>query len=444
MSAIDWPIWPVSIAVQLTVAVLLLGSRLAPRNAFGRRLCAVLATTACVALIPSATGLIDTLDSTSRYLEQFFVFCGVLALLVLAVRLLFDANTWAALFCATTAYTMQNLASSAEQLARMVLLGRAQDLDFAGGQLFSLATMVLSYSLCYLGFIRKIDRSALERMRSRTMIGVYVVVAFAVIGFDLVVKSACNEGLTLGTSVLLRVAHVLACVFVLVSEYEILYVQQLRVEKATTERLLAERGRQYELARGNIEAINVKCHDIKHQIRSLRDGGAVVDAAVLDELSRKVDVYDSVVKSGNDALDTILTEKSLVCQQRHITLSCIADGSAVGFMGSVDLYSLFGNALDNAIEASSSIENPERRSISLIVQRIGDMASIHVENLFDGELRLGEDGLPLTSKGDLINHGFGMRSMRQIVESYGGTFATRVDGDAFMLDALIPLPQENS
>lgn len=128
MNTIGWPIWPVSIAVQLTVAVLLLGSRLTPRNAFGRRLCAVLATTACVALIPSATGLIDTLDSTSRYLEQFFVFCGVLALLVLAVRLLFDANTWAALFCATTAYTMQNLASSAEQLARMVLLGRAQDL----------------------------------------------------------------------------------------------------------------------------------------------------------------------------------------------------------------------------------------------------------------------------------------------------------------------------
>lgn len=93
MNTIDWPIWPVSIAVQLTMAVLLLGSRLAPRNAFGRRLCAVLVTTACVALIPSTTGLIDTLDSTSRYLEQFFVFCGVLALLVLAVRLLFDANT---------------------------------------------------------------------------------------------------------------------------------------------------------------------------------------------------------------------------------------------------------------------------------------------------------------------------------------------------------------
>ena len=438
MSTIGWPIWPVSIAVQLTVAVLLLGSRLTPRNAFGRRLCAVLATTACVALIPSATGLIDTLDSTSRYLEQFFVFCGVLALLVLAVRLLFDANTWAALFCATTAYTMQNLASSAEQLARMVLLGRAQDLDFAGGQLFSLATMVLSYSLCYLGFIRKIDRSALERMRSRTMIGVYVVVAFAVIGFDLVVKSACNEGLTLGTSVLLRVAHVLACVFVLVSEYEILYVQQLRVEKATTERLLAERGRQYELARGNIEAINVKCHDIKHQIRTLSSGGRVADPTALADLAHEVAIYDSSLRTGNEALDTILTEKGLICERRGITLSCIVDGSSLSFVAPSDLYAFFGNALDNAIEAVSAFEGLERRTVSLVVKRRGSMVTIHEENYCANQLRF-LDGTPQTTKPDAANHGFGVRSMRLIAEKYDGSLTVSCEQGIFRLDAVIPV-----
>ena len=270
------------------------------------------------------------------------------------------------------------------------------------------------------------------------MIGVYVVVAFAVIGFDLVVKSACNEGLTLGTSVLLRVAHVLACVFVLVSEYEILYVQQLRVEKATTERLLAERGRQYELARGNIEAINVKCHDIKHQIRTLSSGGRVADPTALADLAHEVAIYDSSLRTGNEALDTILTEKGLICERRGITLSCIVDGSSLSFVAPSDLYAFFGNALDNAIEAVSAFEGLERRTVSLVVKRRGSMVTIHEENYCANQLRF-LDGTPQTTKPDAANHGFGVRSMRLIAEKYDGSLTVSCEQGIFRLDAVIPV-----
>lgn len=74
------------------------------------------------------------------------------------------------------------------------------------------------------------------------------------------------------------------------------------------------------------------------------------------------------------------------------------------------------------------------------MRRAGDMVSIHVENYFGGEVRFGEDGLPLTSKGDRFNHGFGTRSMFHIVAGYDGTLSARAQDDIFHLNALIPIP----
>ena len=432
--------------IKLFIAMWMISRTLPHRKHFAMRLAIA---GACVAGLVASVSLLGfsvfpTLTDDPSFVAAILTFVAVLAIVVLIQRFLFASPIWTSVFCCSTAYLIENLSSAVERLVSFILFNSILPPGASGGILRYWAATVIVYALAYLLFVRRLERRGLLAINDHVMVLSAALVIVVNMVLDLIVKDMASLGIPSRYELGLDVIYVIICVYLLYSSFEIVYNRRLLVDVATAEHLRSTEARQYKMSRENIEAINIKCHDIKHQIRSLRDGGAVVDAAVLDELSRKVDVYDSVVKSGNDALDTILTEKSLVCQQRHITLSCIADGSAVGFMGSVDLYSLFGNALDNAIEASSSIENPERRSISLIVQRIGDMASIHVENLFDGELRLGEDGLPLTSKGDLINHGFGMRSMRQIVESYGGTFATRVDGDAFMLDALIPLPQENS
>ena len=183
-----------------------------------------------------------------------------------------------------------------------------------------------------------------------------------------------------------------------------------------------------------------KAHDLRHQIHTLAGGEKGVDSRVLADLSHEVDIYDSVVKSGNDALDTILTEKSLYCESRGITLGCIVDGASLNFMPAADLYSLFGNALENAIEAVERLDDPERRSVGLTVKRAGDMVSIHVENYFDGKVEFGSEGLPLSRKGDSLNHGYGVRSMRMIVEAAGGSLTTRATGDVFDLDVLLPVP----
>ena len=419
--------------------------RLERRDDFGRRAGAFVAATLVATAFAGAAGagVSDDPAAVLPYLAQLALFSALLALMVGAVRWLFDCSVWTALFCATAGYTMQNLASSLTELAWLAMGASAVAAPGAGTHLMRFALnaccVLLVYVPFYLLVVRHISCEGLERVNDPALLAVMVVVMLGVIGFDLVIKSLTDHGLPLGYVVLLRLVHAIMCGLTYALAYELLVSRHLRAERAAAERVLAERERQYERSRENIEAINIKCHDIRHQIRRLAQGGAAVDPAVLDDIAREVDVYDSAVRTGNDALDTILTEKGLACRTAGITLSCIADGRALGFMSAADTYALFGNALDNAIEAVAPLPE-DRRSISLVVRRVAGVVSIHVENPCSTAPALRADGLPETTKGDRANHGFGVRSMQLTVERYGGTLSTLAEDGRFHVNAIIPLP----
>lgn len=120
----------------------------------------------------------------------------------------------------------------------------------------------------------------------------------------------------------------------------------------------------------------------------------------------------------------------------NIQISCIADGTLLNFMAPADIYSLFGNALDNAIESVAELE-PAKRTVGLFIKSVQNMISIHIENYFEGE-RVLVNGLPKTTKGDEEYHGYGMLSMRAITEKYNGTLAVEITDNIFSLNILFP------
>lgn len=139
-------------------------------------------------------------------------------------------------------------------------------------------------------------------------------------------------------------------------------------------------------------------------------------------------------------LDTILTSKSLYCQQHGITLTCVADGAALDFMDTMDLCSLFGNALDNAIESVEKLPDSEQRLIHLVVTRKKNFVWIRVENTYDGAFRA--DGtLPKTTKTDARYHGYGLKSIYDTAEKYGGTAEISTQEKRFTLKVLLPVQQ---
>ena len=191
---------------------------------------------------------------------------------------------------------------------------------------------------------------------------------------------------------------------------------------------------QYRASKENVELINIKCHDMKHQISMLGDR---IDPAALKEIKDVIAIYDESIKTGNEVLDVFLAEKSLLCKKENIRLECDADGKSLEFMNPPDLYSLFGNALDNSIDAVRKLEDDDR-AVEVSVKRRMNMVAIHIENRYSGELRF--DGeLPVTTKNDDKYHGYGMRSIRMIVDKYHGNMSIFASDGTFALDIILPL-----
>lgn len=353
-----------------------------------------------------------------------------------AVLLVWRVSPWQALFCCTAGYIAQNLISGTSNLIdTLVCAASWPELPWSSTLLVG---CLLVYPLYLWLFVRLVRRHNLADISEPQIILVALAVVATVIGLDVVVKSLGASTLGLEAYLMARLAHGVLCGFTLFSEQKILAARQLANEREVERRMAAERERQYQLSRKNIDAINVKCHDIKHQIRSLADGGRVADGRALEDLASEIAIYDSAVKTENPALDVILTEKGLVCSGEKITLAVIADGRALECLEPQEIYSLFGNALDNAIEAVRGIEEPERRLISLNVRRSGTMCVINVENSCDAAPAF-RDGVPVTTKADAGSHGFGTRSMRGIVERHGGVISFGCEDGIFHVDALLPV-----
>ena len=429
---------------KLALAVWLF-SRTLPQKPNARlRAGIVLASAAGVAAASMALGfsVFPTLTDNASLLIGIATFVAELALAVVAQRAVYECPLWTSVFCCSMAYSLENLSSAVERTIGVAWPLSTYPTPLIQGSIRYWVFSLLVFAAVYPLFIKRIEKNGLLLIDDPVVVVVAALVIVINMMLDLVVKDIIvpDLGVPEYDTTMLNAIYLLLCVYIMYSVFEIVYNRRLQMNMAAIERLRATEARQYQMSRENIEAINIKCHDLKHQIRALASGGASVDGRVLDEISREVGVYDSVVKSGNDALDTILTEKSLYCEKHGITLSCIADGRALDFVGPTDLYSFFGNALDNAIEAVERLDDSERRSIGLVVRRTGDMVSVHVENYFDGQVSFGGEGLPLTRKGDEANHGFGTRSMRMIAEGLGGSLACKVQGDVFHLDALLPVP----
>ncbi len=221
------------------------------------------------------------------------------------------------------------------------------------------------------------------------------------------------------------------CIILLVVQIQQKREVALQASVVAERRLREKMKEQYALSKENIDIINRKCHDLKHQISLLREMADTAEKEeILRSLEESVDIYDTSLQTENEALNVVLREKGLLCQENGIQWTCMVDGSLLDFMKTVDLYTLFGNALDNAIEACSKLKDPEKKIISVSLLRRAGLVTVEIENYFDGDLRTEEDRL-LTTKEDEHSHGYGVESMRRTVEGYGGRFSYEAKDHVF-------------
>jgi hypothetical protein len=215
---------------------------------------------------------------------------------------------------------------------------------------------------------------------------------------------------------------------------------QANREAQAIDQLFRQQYEQYRQSQESIEIIKQKCHDLKHQIAVIRsESDSRKREEYLQQVESGMDSFAAEHHTGHPVLDTILTGKQLYCLKNHIRLYAVADGEKLDFIETMDLCSIFGNALDNAIESVERIPEEEKRLIRLAVYTKNSFLMIRVCNYFETPLQKeGEDYV--TTKADKDSHGYGIKSIRQVAEKYHGTVVISTENSWFYLKILIPLP----
>ncbi|MBQ9188326.1 MAG: GHKL domain-containing protein, partial [Clostridia bacterium] len=360
--------------------------------------------------------------------------------------LCFDFRLIELVFIGIIGYVIQHLA---EKVAVVGLL-MISFLIYTFGEISTEAAMYLYYVLspiltiatcmiCYFAIAKRFNRVYLNKIHHWHIILFSVTVILVVYVLSSAISLLSLEGFL--APILVHSAFILFSILFLVLLISLFFNVKLMTEGEQVEQILAMERRQHEISRSNIALINRKCHDLKHQINYLRqiESKEERDQSIA-KMEKAISIYESMMKTGNDSLDVILTEKSLVCETHGIRLACILDGKQISFMKASDICSLFGNILDNAIEAVNKVADQEKRLITLNLFEQKNMIFLQEENYFEGKLTW-KDGLPLTTSEDNGFHGFGMSSIRYITQSYHGTMVLDINDNMFSLNIVFPAKQ---
>ena len=369
----------------------------------------------------------------------------VFALFAVMILACWRVNARQALFYFTMAGTMQHFVYRGARLSSvwMHLLWE----DAAWIDTYVYAAMQLPFLLVgYWCFARPLVRRPTSALAGRSVFALLAGMTLCVSVFTNLFNALALPEAGSAAFTIFSAFDLVTCIFMMALANELVVNQVAKADGEVLRGLLRQQERQLAASKETIDLINVKTHDLKRQIALL---GPRMSDEQKGELSSLVDIYDASVRTGNEALDVLLAQKSMQCEQRGVRFDRMVDGRLLAFMNPVDLYSLFGNAIDNALEAVDRLPEavvadtaagaaPVERYIAVRVHESKDMAMIRVENPFSGDVAF-RDGLPVTTKDDERYHGFGTRSIRMIADRYDGTMSIVARGGVFRLTVILPL-----
>lgn len=387
-----------------------------------------------------------------RYYQDYLIFYAAFTLTyffifscwVFFLRILYRDSSVSVLFCGILSYVCAYIENN---VATMLDVGfdlyyfvdggneRAAFWYYAVHVIVSLAIYLPMYFFYY----RKRNRAVV--VPKGTEINLCFALTVFVLFFMSFVRDWCFSSFSESSvvEIVFRSFSVACGVFILFLYSGILTKHYFCTEVEVVRSLWEKDRSQYALLKENVEIINLKCHDLRKRIDLLESRRESASEREIQTLREAINVYDSRCFTGNSALDAILTEYMLICEKKGILFTCTADGAPFAFLDESDLFSFFSNAITNAIEATEQLSEAEKRVISLVAEQRGGFLSVVIENYFDGDLMM-QDGLPRTKKADLSSHGFGVKSMKNLAERYGGTIDFLREGDLFILTALFPVP----
>lgn len=186
-------------------------------------------------------------------------------------------------------------------------------------------------------------------------------------------------------------------------------------------------------------------HDMKNHLLAIQSmaGDKKELNDYLGELLPQLDDYGNRLNTGSAIIDALLGDKRERAAGVDVRLHVQLDLTPLSFMNNAELVSIFGNAVDNAVEAARECSDPNERCVYIKGRRVHDMFFLSFENHYAGE-RSRQAGRFRTGKADRELHGIGLGSIEKAVRKYSGEVHAEHDNEKrfFTLNIMLPLPEE--
>lgn len=339
---------------------------------------------------------------------------------------------YTALFIASSGYIAQDMAGYLKSFVRVAPVIDKLSQDPYGVLAIDIFIFGLVYSVLYFAF-RSFTQNTEENYDNKEKGAFSFVVLVYCIGMARLTMD--NAGRNNKAMIAECLYQFLCDIFILLLQFGVMERKRLENGVVAMKELVHQQYEQLQNSKESMDLVNEKYHDLK---RLLDNFDGQFSQGQIDKLRNKISEYDNFVDTGNDILDVVLAERAGMCKQKGIVFTTLVNGTKIGFMEEIEIYSLFGNILSNAFEAACEL--PEgKRFISLNIKEEDGIVSIHSENPYVGKIII-KDNLPRTQKDSNFN-GFGMKSIERVVDKYNGTMAVKTDDGLFVLDIILFRPE---
>lgn len=379
-------------------------------------------------LIPYINSVTSIIFSILFFFIAFFGLIG-------SLMACFKVNIQAAMFLGTAGYAMQHFTYKLIQIViGSIEKGIPSFVDNNYGIYGIYASFVIiSLPIFYNMFGKKIHNNETLIIKDSRLLIISIILIICTVILNLIYESFVKvSNLTL--FIVGCLFDMVCCFLTLFIEFEMLKSKEISEAYIQMKTIWESEKKQLEISKENMDYMKILAHDLKHE---LNESTLLISKDKVDELDHRIAAFGNSIKTGNDILDLVIAERTLIVQKENINLSIIADGSVLSNMKQSDCYSLFMNIMDNAIDAVKELPK-DQREISLAVRESMGMILIHEVNPFKGTLNF-KDGLPQTTKRDSMYHGFGTKSIKGIVDSYSGDCEISIkDNNIYVLNILLP------
>lgn len=379
-------------------------------------------------LIPYINSVTSIIFSILFFFIAFFGLIG-------SLMACFKVNIQAAMFLGTAGYAMQHFTYKLIQ----IIIGSIEkgipsfvDNNYGIYGIYA-SFVIISLPIFYNMFGKKIHKNETLIIEDSRLLIISIILIICTAILNLIYESFVKvSNLTL--FIVGCLFDMVCCFLTLFIEFEMLKSKEISEAYIQMKTIWESEKKQLEISKENMDYMKILAHDLKHE---LNESTLLISKDKVDELNRRIAAFGNSIKTGNDILDLVIAERTLIVQKENINLSIIADGSVLSNMKQSDCYSLFMNIMDNAIDAVKELPK-DQREISLAVRESMGMILIHEVNPFKGTLNF-KDGLPQTTKRDSMYHGFGTKSIKGIVDSYSGDCEISIkDNNIYVLNILLP------